>query len=315
MQKQSKKTLAIAISLSAVALLGTIVSFMRFPNSQETTASTWMSSLADSATLNGLTIPGSHDCGATYSVGDLSGKCQDASIAEQLNYGVRYFDVRLKLSGSSLYVYHGFINEGLGFEDLFAPMYSFLSAHPKEALIISIKDEADSKSADFEKALLSAISSHQSSWITNRNAMGDTSLAATRGKLYLMSRYANSTIGLDCYRGGAWLDPKSADSANTFSLDAGLYVQDHYKLNDNETKWNEALALFKTTSVLSLQPWVLNFFSGYLVKGFPPSYSVSTAKYINGKILNGELPKARVGVVICDFVTAPLVAKILEGQL
>ena len=57
----------------------------------------------------------------------------------------------------------------------------------------------------------------------------------------------------------------------------------------------------------------LNFFSGYLIKGFPPSYSLTTAKAINPRILK-ELPDSHKGVLIVDFVTKDLVKKLLEGN-
>ena len=56
------------------------------------------------------------------------------------------------------------------------------------------------------------------------------------------------------------------------------------------------------------------FLSGYLVKGFPPSYSVPTAKVINARILK-EFPSDVYGVSICDFVSESLVAKILEANV
>src|SRR5574344_1951730 len=100
-----------------------------------------MGKVGDNVALSALSIPGSHDSGAFYSVADVAGKCQDASIAEQLSYGIRFFDVRLRNDSNSLTVYHGFINEGLSFDNLLSSMYSFLKVHPKECLLLSAKEE------------------------------------------------------------------------------------------------------------------------------------------------------------------------------
>lgn len=315
MEKLMKKHAIIAISLSSVVLLGTILSFLKFPLTGTTKNSAWMSSLPDSTDLASLSIPGSHDCAAFYSVGDLAGKCQDATLSEQLAYGVRFFDVRLKNVKDSLYVYHGFINEGMSFSDLLSPMYSFLTANPKEALILSIKEEqaASKATQSFDALLKKEIALHPSAWITDRTFA--STLGSVRGKMILLSRYENSTIGVDASVSAGWLDPSSANTANTFTLtSARIEVQDHYKLNDTDTKWNEAIGLFDAMKLYSARPLVLNFFSGYLVKGFPPSYSVPTAKVINARILK-EFPSDVYGVSICDFVSESLVAKILEANV
>lgn len=57
-----------------------------------------MSQLDDNKRLSEMTIPGTHDSG-TYTLGDgpvdSAAKCQTQSIAEQLNNGIRYLDIRL----------------------------------------------------------------------------------------------------------------------------------------------------------------------------------------------------------------------------
>jgi 1-phosphatidylinositol phosphodiesterase len=315
MEKTVKKHAIIAVSISSVLLLGTILSFLKFPLTTNTKNATWMSNISDTTPLAALSIPGSHDSAAFYSVGDLAGKCQDAAIAEQLAYGVRFFDIRLKNVKDSLYVYHGFINEGMAFSDLLSPMYSFLSANSSEGLILSIKEEADASKAtlSFEALLKKEIALHSERWITA--GVLPSTLSSIRGKMVLLSRYNNCTIGIDASKNAGWLDPDSADSANTFTLPSTkIQIQDHYKLNDFDTKWSEAIALINATKSAATPPWVLNFFSGYLVKGFPPSYSVPTAKYINAKILK-EFPADAHGISICDFVNEKLVAKILEANV
>jgi len=314
MEKGLRKHVVIASALSSVAFLGFVFSFLRFskPNGA---ASDWMGNLDDGAALTSLSIPGSHDSGALHSVADLSGKCQDATIAEQLSYGVRFFDVRLRYEKSALFVYHGFINEGMSFSELLSPMYSFLKEHPKECLLLSAKKENLSDSSSmFEAALKNEIAKNSSFWLT-ASTLPET-LGASRGKILLISRYDGTSIGIDASAASGWLDPKDASSANTFTIDkaAKIRVQDHYKLLDNETKWSEATALLSEASA-STDPKTLylNFFSGYLTKGFPPSYSVSTAKYINPRLLK-ELPASHKGVLIVDFVTKDLVAKLLEDN-
>lgn len=315
MEKQQRKHLAIAISLAAVVALLTGVSFLNPLLTPLHTGENWMEKVPDDRPLSQLAIPGSHDSGARYSVGDLSGQCQDSSIGEQLLYGVRFFDVRLYNYNDSLYVCHSFIDENLAFSDFVRQATAFLASYPKEGLLVSIKHEGSDSGASksFESLLQTEIAKNSTYWSTGRDL--PATLGAIRGKMTLISRYADNTIGLDAYGPGDnhWMS--DVDGTGTFTLNH-FRVQDHYKLADNDTKWNEITALLsEAANDNSNSLLYLNFFSGYLAKGFPPSYSMSTAKVINPKVLNGALPKNRRGVLICDFVTPALAKALWEGNL
>jgi 1-phosphatidylinositol phosphodiesterase len=313
MEKVFRKHVIIASSLGVIALVGTAISFLHFGTSSST-HSDWMASLNDQTDLCSIAIPGSHDSAALYSVGDLAGKCQNASLSEQLSYGVRFFDIRLKNYQDNLYLWHGFINEGQTFSEAAKVFSDFLTVHPKEALIISIKEEekAQGNSLSFETLLKQQTTS--SIWYLDRQM--PSTLGAVRGKAILLARYSGNTMGIDSSEEAGWLNPSDAATSNTFSITStdSLFIQDHYKLNDNDTKWAEATAFYEALQKMNTKSLGLNFYSGYLVKGFPPSYSVSTAKAINAKILS-SLPSWHKSVVIVDFVTPALVDKILEGNV
>lgn len=73
----------------------------------------WMTEYIDGSTLlRNVVIPGAHDAGAAdldgsmFSLGRYLLVCQNAPIAEQLKEGVRYFDLRTRLKGDTLYVQH-----------------------------------------------------------------------------------------------------------------------------------------------------------------------------------------------------------------
>lgn len=73
----------------------------------------WMRDFAQEMPLFDLMLPGSHDSGAKdiASLIYLPGKSlivtQDKSITDQLNRGVRALDIRAKVDGSALQIYHG----------------------------------------------------------------------------------------------------------------------------------------------------------------------------------------------------------------
>jgi len=315
MEKQQRKHLAIAISLASIVALLTGLSLLNPLLTPLHTGEDWMEKVPDDRPLSQLAIPGSHDSGARFSVGDLSGKCQDSSIREQLLYGVRFFDIRLYNFNDALYVCHSFIDENLAFSDFVQQAIAFLEGYPKEGLLVSIKHEGKDSEASksFESLLQAEIAKNSTYWSVGRDLPG--TLGAIRGKMTLISRYADNTIGLDAYGhdGNHWMS--DVDGTGTFTLNH-FRVQDHYKLADNDTKWSEIIASLSEAEKNSSNSLLyLNFFSGYLTKGFPPSYSMSTAKFINSKVLSGALPKVRCGVLICDFVTPALTEALWEGNL
>ncbi len=73
----------------------------------------WMTDYIDGSTLlKDVVIPGAHDAGAAdldgsmFSPGRYLLVCQNASVGDQLKEGVRYFDIRTRLKGDTLYIQH-----------------------------------------------------------------------------------------------------------------------------------------------------------------------------------------------------------------
>lgn len=92
-------------------------------------------------------IPGTHDSGAIG--GGLFSSCQDLSLAQQLEAGIRAFDLRLvdRYDGSGkMDIYHGIVKYPLEVTEDILPLFvSFLEAHPGEFLVLSFRKEDDRK--------------------------------------------------------------------------------------------------------------------------------------------------------------------------
>ena len=69
----------------------------RLVSSPPRQAADWMGALPSHLRLDALTIPGTHDSGATR--GGTWVTCQEMTIAEQLAAGVRHLDIRVRLHG------------------------------------------------------------------------------------------------------------------------------------------------------------------------------------------------------------------------
>jgi 1-phosphatidylinositol phosphodiesterase len=293
---KNKKTAIIVSSLiGAFAITFSILSFIPFTKSNpDKSLSSWMSSIDDSRSLNAISIPGTHDSAATHSLLDIAGKCQDLSISQQLEAGARFLDFRLVNYKGSLCLYHGSINQNLSFADSLKSLYSFLEDHPSETILLSIKEEDDAKgdTSSFESLLQKEIKKNSSYWITDSTY--PSNLGKARGKIILLSRYSSSTIGVPLYEG--WKDSLSKGTSNTFDI-SSTHIQDYYKVNDVTNKENEISSAY-TYSLANPTSLTLNFLSGYLEKGFPPSYSVTVAKSINPWVKD---IKEGCGVSIMDF--------------
>lgn len=104
----------------------------------------WMAGLGDSTALQRMTIPGTHDSGATK--GGLYVACQNTSIAQQLDSGIRFLDVRCRVTGGSFAIHHAAFFQDLMFGDVLVACWNFLAAHPSETVLMRVKQEYSGES-------------------------------------------------------------------------------------------------------------------------------------------------------------------------
>ncbi len=113
----------------------------------------WMTELHDTLAVTALSIPGAHDA-ATSSIRGR-GRCQALTIAEQLQRGVRAFDLRptqqrrptlggFRTKGLGN-IYHGLKDTGTNLTDVFAGFNAFLEVNPQEFIIVLLRDESDGR--------------------------------------------------------------------------------------------------------------------------------------------------------------------------
>ena len=111
----------------------------------------WLSRLPDSAALRDLTLPGTHNSGARY--GGSYTECQNTTIAEQLNSGIRFLDIRCRLIDGSFAVHHGATYQHLNFDDVLGACRDFLSAQPSETVLMRLKQEYSEESPEAFRAV------------------------------------------------------------------------------------------------------------------------------------------------------------------
>ncbi|KAK9240854.1 PLC-like phosphodiesterase [Lipomyces kononenkoae] len=112
----------------------------------------WMSGLDDPVAISALSIPGTHNS-AAHHISFPSVRCQRASIKRQLDNGIRFLDIRVSKpyssfcipTGNDLRVVHGAfpvaLTHRVRLSRVLTVVFEFLAAHPRETIIISLKNE------------------------------------------------------------------------------------------------------------------------------------------------------------------------------
>ncbi|CAI8707703.1 phosphatidylinositol-specific phospholipase C [Chryseobacterium sp. IT-36CA2] len=264
----------------------------------------WMSGLQDNISLSKISIPGTHDSGARVDTPVVSGtaKTQNLSIAEQLNAGVRFLDIRCRHIDNSFAIHHGAIYQNLNFDDVLNACYTFLNSHPSETIIMSVKEEYDASNTtrSFEQTFDSYVQKNPSKWDLGSNI---PTLGAVRGKIKLLRRFsAGTTKGINA---SPWADNTTFDINNS---GVQLKVQDYYKVTNNDDKWNGISSLLNEAKNDTNGKLFVNFTSGYKpgIFGIPSIPTVSNAINPKLKTFFQTNTQGSFGVMPIDFVNAEL---------
>ncbi|KAI1377572.1 PLC-like phosphodiesterase [Hypoxylon crocopeplum] len=200
----------------------------------------WMRELRDEYPLSALSIPGTHNS-PTCHVALPSVRCQAVNVREQLENGVRFFDVRVNVSpdSSDLALVHSAFPISLTgnkyFKDMLDVVYGFLDTNPSETLIMSVKREGTGKGTDHQlsKILKDRFYEDGKRWYTEPRI---PKIGEVRGKVVLLRRHVNDP-SLDGEWGGrGWgLDASVwPDNCADGLLGSGIArVQDFYDVDQS----------------------------------------------------------------------------------
>lgn len=256
----------------------------------------WMSSLNNSLYLSQFSIPGTHESMALYEPFSGTAKCQNLSLADQLNAGVRFIDIRCRHLNNAFVIHHGSVYQNANFDDVLNAVINFLNNNPGECVIMSVKEEytASGNTRTFEQTFDSYVAKNPGKWNLGSSI---PTLSAARGKITLFRRFTANALpkGIDA---SVWPD-------NTSFTYGVLNVQDHYQVSDNNTKWNEITGLISAARNSSDNTLYVDFCSGYQSTFGVPNIP-SVANDINSRLTSyfNTWNWGRVGIVLMDFVDA-----------
>lgn len=284
-------------------------------------AEDWMERLDDNAYLSQVSIPGTHDSatgeGWTGFLGEMFGPSmgltQDLSIAQQLDCGVRAFDLRPCVNECELVINHGILQTKAKFPETLRLLCQFVADHPTEFVIVIMRHESDGDDND-------------SKWgnMMNNSLNGDdirphladykrdVTVGELRGKVLVLSRdsYASKPVGGLISGWGHQANYVTGNIKGPASVASTLYVQDFYEvLEKMTTKLNgiEKLLNFSTTNNVYKNARHLvvcvNCVSGYTASASTDGIRDNAAQ-CNKKVMDylaDETHAGPTGIVLMDF--------------
>ena len=301
------------LALLLVIALAVIPLTERVAKAPAAGAGDWMAALPNDRVISEIVIPGTHDCASQNAQLGFITKCQALDIAQQLNIGARYLDVRLGAVDASLKLYHGFTkckssplpwSAQIDLEDVLRDCSAFLDQHPGETILFAVKQEhGDLPDAEFDALLQTYVQRDADRWLTPDRL---PTLGEARGKLVLLRRYEGAGLSL------LWANQNGHDdtSRNTAAEDNGsytLWVQDRYEYGAAD-KWAAFLAGLATAQTDG-ENAAVHFLStkGTLPQGHPWFF----AQKLNPQLLALDA-KALNGWIVVDFLT-PELAQAIYG--
>ncbi|KAF5309855.1 hypothetical protein D9619_010349 [Psilocybe cf. subviscida] len=220
----------------------------------------WMAKIPDSTKLVHMNLPGTHDT-STWNYSDATQasllrytgpirsaevyRCQEKSILQSLNDGIRVFDLRVAYNpgNDTIGLHHSqaLLSPTTRLEDLFFALYNWLDKHTSEAVLVSVNHESGTSTPEdpaFYIKLYDILTSPlaQKYWIQTNGTLG--TLGEARGKLTLLQRFSYDMLPSNLTkRIGIPLDPGHwTDNGKIIELTYNVakhqvaFIEDFYNL-------------------------------------------------------------------------------------
>ena len=267
----------------------------------------WMQDIEDNRLVCKMSIPGTHDTAADS--GNDWVKTQDKNIEQQLNSGIRFFDIRLVHDNGVLklcHASHTFNTTFVG--DVLKTTAKFLKEHPSETVIMTIKRDNDLDHGDATKyraALQKALEGDRAlTPYMVKSFRADFTLGDLRGKMLIISR--DGWITTPSGKVTSWPDNASFTSSieSTNGRSTTLHVEDHYESGASDKVSYVAQNVRKAQAAFSSSQndWFITFSSSAGPKG--GAWPWITTGYIDphvNNILRGNENFRTSGILVFNF--------------
>jgi len=328
---------------------------IKYPYELATPPSDWLSMVKDDTKVCKLSIPGTHDSmtgmgfyqPVLMSISNITAISQLCTFDEQMNHGIRFFDLRPVVAIDTLAttpaerqilrLAHGFTEINVTFEESLDWMKAFLAKHPTEFFIIKIQADNGMESQQNWTVLLhQLLSKPKYDGFFVNNWRPDITVGEMRGKILWLSRYdLRSLQSLNHYPivYCDWpdedpdvdenLNPEAQRNCAMYSMNdetikAKLYKQDYYKTTNQKRMQNKQKTVIdmmhsaREAAATDENIWVVNHCSAY-TEVSPRGY-ITNAANLHPLVVEDLLKnEGTVGITPMDMACHDYVHCIING--
>lgn len=209
-------------------------------------ADDWMSQLDDNTYLSQVSIPGTHDSatgeGWTGFLGELAGESmgltQHLTIAQQLECGIRAFDLRPCVVDGQLVINHGILQTKAVFPETLKQLCQFVTDHPTEFIVVVMRHESDGDDNSSQwKGMMRDCLNNDDVRQQLADYKRDITVGELRGKVLVLTRdqYAETPIGGLISGWKHQADYATGTIKGPVSPTGVVNIQDFYEVMNNMT--------------------------------------------------------------------------------
>mmetsp|Transcript_44524 Transcript_44524/g.123274 ORF Transcript_44524/g.123274 Transcript_44524/m.123274 type:complete len:350 (-) Transcript_44524:151-1200(-) len=246
--------------------------------------SEWMKDIPDSTKITEMFIPGTHETMALCG-GDLA-ECNGWTLTQQLDSGIRAFDVRAKHDCDALPIFHGIISQCADFKkDVVECIEDWLEKHPSEALFMRLRREGQcgEHKCEYHDEVVREL---RKSDVWNMKLSKFATLGELRGRVHFIAFQSHLKL---------YVQP--------------LEVQDEWNTGDEDKKFKAIME--HATQERTPGTLYLSFFSACGKDGKVCYKAPGAMAWQVNKLIHDEIPKFKPGVYMMDFPGTGLVEKLL----
>lgn len=311
----------------------------------------WMDMLKDGTKVCKLSIPGTHDTmtgmgfyqpGLKY-VFDMTAISHVSTLEEQLNCGIRFFDIRPVVSTDTiakkkiLRLTHGISELNVTLEQTIDWLQAYLKAHPSEFFIAKLQfDNGFEDQKDLFSLLDQVLDLPKYKGLFFENWRPDITVGEMRGKILWLSRYDLRPLHVIydfpivyC----DWpdedpdvkedLDPEAQRNCRMINMDdesitAKLYKQDYYKTTNAKRMKNKIKTVIdmmhsaREANATDENIWIVNHCSAY-TEVSPRGYLTNASNLHPNVIEDLQKYEGTVGITPMDMSCHDYIHCVING--
>ena len=330
---------------------------IQYPWDMATPLTDWMSMVRDETKVCKMSIPGTHDTMTGMGfyqptlkyIFNMTAISQLSTLEEQMNCGLRFFDIRPVVSIDTLAqnpadkkilrLAHGMSEIDVTFEEAIDQLLSFLTAHPSEFFIAKLQADNGMEDQKDWPMLLNKVMSkpkYQGKFIVNWHP--GITVGEMRGKILWLSRYDLRSMNSGFHYPIVYcdwpdedpdvkedLDPVAQRNCAMYNMEdttikAKLYKQDYYKTTTERRMRNKqetVIAMMHSAREVTATDeniWIVNHCSAY-TEVSPRGY-ITNAANLHPLVIEDLLKNTgTVGIIPIDMACHDYVHCVINGGM